>query len=213
MNATEVQELFIAAAEIDRRLPIQVRPSPVKSMSLPYVYDWADVNGWGVDRIDEEEQEYRDRISSRVNPADVTLWEQANELIRLVPDESQRRCLLSWAISKAGKRSFSKWCRDEGIHQETGRRRKDRAVNAIISATSCVEDGSTHDFTFESLLPTEAEIGDKRVIINGIQSYAEPGSRPLICDFDAGLKEYAWAERQNELRRQREAKRRKAEAA
>jgi hypothetical protein len=212
MTADEIQNLFIEAAEIDRRLPIQVRPSPVKSMSLPYVYDWADKAGWGSERLGEERQEFWDNLASRVNPNDVTLWEKANELIRLVGNEAQRRALLHWAVAKAGGQAFARWCRDEGILRETGRWRKDRAVLAIISAHSRVSGDFTHENEFLAILPNQPEISQYSVNIGQPHAWMAEGSRPLICDFDAGLKEYAWAARENERRRQRDAKR-KREAA
>jgi hypothetical protein len=46
MNALEVEELFIEAAAIDRRLPIQVRPAQLKSMSLPFVHTFEERREW-----------------------------------------------------------------------------------------------------------------------------------------------------------------------
>jgi hypothetical protein len=210
MKADEIQELFIAAAEIDRRLPIRVKPADAKSMSLPYVHDWSDVNGWGLERVEEEEQDYQRRIASKLNPSEVTLWERASDLIAKVEDESQRRCLLHWAMAKAGGRPFANWCRNaERIHEETGRRRKDRAVFCIISAISCVTGQSTHDFAFQSLLPCGPEISDKSLNIAEPRHWMAEGSKPLACDIDRSLTEFAWAEDQNARRRERE-KRRKA---
>ena len=46
MTASELTELFIAAAEIDRRLPIYVKPAEMKSLSLPFVHLFEDRRGW-----------------------------------------------------------------------------------------------------------------------------------------------------------------------
>lgn len=43
----------------------------------------------------------------------------------LIDDESERRCLTAWAWCPARKGFFKNWCKEEGIHPETGRRRKE----------------------------------------------------------------------------------------
>jgi hypothetical protein len=209
MTAAEIQELFVEAASIDRRLPIQVRPAAVKSLSLPYVYDWSDKLQWGEERLAEERREFWENLSNRLNPNDVTLWERANELIRLVTDQGQRRCLLHWSIARAGGRPFAQWCRhDERIHEETGRRRKDRAVLAIIMQQTGVEMVSTRVDAFKALLPTEAEISDKSIIIE--KSWMSEGAKPMACDFDTDLPGLEWVESQNRRRRERDRKRKVA---
>ena len=211
MTADEIIELFVSAAEIDRRLPNTARPAHLKSMSLPYVSDWMDKLGWGSERLDEERREFWDNVAKRLNPNDVTLWERASDLIRLVGNEGQRRALLHWSIAKAGGRPFAQWCRKvERIHEETGRRRKDRAVLSILLAQSCVDDGSKHELDFAALLPSCQEISHKDVIIGQSHAWMAEGSRPLICDFDSALGEFSWAEAQNARRREREKQRRKA---
>ena len=213
MTADEIQELFITAAEIDRRLPNTARPAQIKSMSMPYVFDWLDKLGWGSERLDEERREFWDNVARRLNPNDVTLWEKASDLIRLVENEGQRRAFLHWSIAKAGGRPFSNWCKKvEGIHEETGRRRKDRAVLNIISAISCVSGISTHELDFAALLPSDPEISDKNVIIGRPHHWMAEGSKPLACDIDRDLTQFEWAADQNERRRQREAKKRKEAA-
>lgn len=211
MTADEVTELFIEAALIDRRLPNTARPARVKSMSLPYVADWADKMQWGSERLEEERREFWQNLSNRLNPNDVTLWEKASDLIRLVGNEGQRRALLHWSIAKAGGRPFAQWCRKvERIHEETGRRRKDRAVLSIILAQSCVEGGSNHDLDFAALLPQKLETGYESVNIGQSHAWMAEGSRPLICDFDRELAEFSWADAQNARRREREKKRKAA---
>lgn len=85
--------------------------------------------------------------SDDITRSDVSDWEKAMDLIALSASQENRRCLWAWSRSKAGvlycqtitktgkvktgNVSFAKWCRLEGIHEETGRRRKDRAI-AII---------------------------------------------------------------------------------
>lgn len=94
--------------------------------------------------------------SDEISRKDVSDWELAMNLIALSASPENRRCLWAWSRAKAGclfvqvknrsgkvrieKTSFAKWCRLEGIHEETGRRRKDRAI-AIINQ-HLVRDGS-----------------------------------------------------------------------
>ncbi len=208
MTADEITELFIEAALIDRSIPNTSRPAQLKSMSLPYVADMADKNGWGSERLEEERREFWDNVAKRLNPNDVTLWERASDLIRRVPDQSQRRCLLHWSMAKAGGRPFSQWCRKvERIHEETGRRRKDRALVAILTHDNCVNGGHKHELDFAALLPVGPEISHLPVIINEPRrefKWAAEGSRTLICDIDRDLQEFSWAEEQNARRRARE---------
>ena len=85
--------------------------------------------------------------SDEISRSDVSDWEKAMDLIALSASEENRRCLWAWSRSKAGvlycqtvtktgkvktgNVSFAKWCRLEGIHEETGRRRKQRAIDVI----------------------------------------------------------------------------------
>jgi hypothetical protein len=163
-------------------------------------------------RLDEEADRFW--AGGRVTPHDVTEWERCNELIVHVEDTSERRCLWHWAIAKSGGRPFNHWCfEDEDIHPETGRRRKNNAIRSIVLAQSCVKTAFKHEIDVSTLLHQPVEIMHiEAKIAQGVTSWMADNSRPLICDFDAGLKNYQWAERQNELRRQRERKR-KQEAA
>lgn len=246
MNLLEVEELFIEAASIDRRLPINVRPAQVKSLSLPFVHSFEERLGWEpadmaageiirdskgrqisearrrkIKEMLEDRLELGDKgrraieaelfwQGARVTPEEVTTWERANELIRLVANENHRKALLHWAKAKAGGRPFAQWCRREGLLPETGRWRKNEAAKAIILAHSCVDDVSKHQNVDLSTLPERGEISDKSVIIGQSRSWMAEGSRPLICDFDSDLGNFDWATDQNERRRQREAKRKQA---
>jgi len=243
MNILEVEELFIEAAAIDRRLPINVRPAQLKSMSLPFIHTFEERLGWEpadmaageiirdskgrqisdamrkkLKKVLDDKLEFGDKgrraieaelfwQGARVTPEEVTTWERANELIRLVSNENHRKALLHWAKAKAGGRPFAQWCRRAGLLPETGRWRKNVAVKTIILADSCVGGVSTRQTIDLSALSNDPEISHKTVIIE--HSWMADGARPLICDFDAGLTEFSWAAEQNARRRERE-KRRKA---
>ncbi|WP_025199096.1 hypothetical protein [Brucella sp. BO2] len=107
--------------------------------------------------------------SDEISRKDISDWEQAMNLIALSASPENRRCFWAWSRAKAGclfvqvknragkvrieKASFAKWCRLEGIHEETGRRRKDRAI-AIINQ-HVMRDGSPNAESGRSwVLPT-----------------------------------------------------------
>ncbi|CDM57509.1 MULTISPECIES: hypothetical protein [Rhizobium] len=133
MTHDEIAELFIHAAEVDRRLPNTARPARLNAQALPYVHDHVDQAGWAGQRYEEERQAFWDARSIRLQVKDVTDWERANDLIVHVQRERDRRCLWSWAKSKAGGMSFSKWCRSvEHIHRNYGKECCDRAPKSSI---------------------------------------------------------------------------------
>lgn len=243
MNVAEVHELFVRAAEIDRRLPIFVRPATLKSMNLPFVASFEDRLWWEpadmaggeiirdskgrvlseamrkkLKKVLGDQLEFGDKgrraieadqfwNGSRVTPDEVAIWERANDLVRLVPVENQRRALLHWAIAIAGGRPFARWCRDEGILRETGRWRKEKALKAINAKLSCVSGVSKREIHHFDDLPNRAEKDDIPVNISDPRrefKWAAEGARPLVCDIDRDLQEFSWAEEQNARRRARE---------
>jgi hypothetical protein len=210
MTFAEITELFISAAETDRRLPINVKPAHLKAMAIPYYHDWADMNGWGAERLQEERQAFWDSRSTRLKASDISDWERANELMLHVQNVDQRRCLWNWAIAKAGGKPFNQWCRGEGIIRETGRQRKDRALKAIVSAISVVQTVFNHDKEQLDALPNQPENSYESVIIEHVTAWISPGGRPAACDFDKSLGNFDWAENENAKRRARERKRRQA---
>lgn len=210
MTREEIIELFIRAAETDRRLPNTARPARLKAMALPYVHDEKDQAGWGGERYQEERDSFWDNRSTRLKASDVSDWEKANELIVLVSDESERRCLWHWAIGKAGGRPFKQWCRDEGIHVETGRRRKDRAISHIASSfiRNSLQNNENGHF---SLLPVGPEISHIPVnIADAAQSFTWRDDDAFSPVGVPELRDFSWADKRNEMRRQREAKKRQA---
>lgn len=194
MNKMEIANLFIRAAIIDRRLPIQARPARLKAAWVPFVHSEEDVNsrirtnisfGKFKENLYPDDNPFEewlhqmfDEDSQRLKPEDIADWERANALIVLVADEGNRRALMHWALAKAddifvpraakkrktkkgkfgtvaipsgktSKGSFTSWCRSEGIHEETGRRRKDRALVVIEQylVRGSSQNAKTGDFT------------------------------------------------------------------
>lgn len=134
MKITEVEALFISAAFVDKELPGSVGPR-LRRQSLPFVHEEADLADWAPADRAAAKKSFDPEASGRSREA-VMLWEQANELMRLVECEKARRSLWGWSKSKAGGKHFKAWCAAEGVSAETGRRRKDRAASVISAKTS-----------------------------------------------------------------------------
>lgn len=210
MTREEITELFIRAAETDRRLPFANGPKPVKAQALPYVHDEADQAGWGGERYAEERERFWESRSTRVRASDVTDWERCNDLILAVEDESERRCLWHWAIGRAGGRPFKHWCRDQGIHVETGRRRKERAITHIT-------------LSFHRNALQNNKIGPSDLLRVGPEiehipvNIEEPAHSLSWMDDSAfspvgvpELRDFSWAQKRNARRRERERRRKEA---
>lgn len=203
MNEGEIQELFIRAAEVNRRLPDTARPAKLKAQSLHYVHTFAEMNGW-----DEEEKHaanwaWLDPKNAKVTTKDVGIWEAAMEVMKLVSDPKKRRALWAWATAEAGGQPFAKWCKQvEGISRQLGDWRRKAAIGCITRAFARKplqhnENTDEPDFT------NRPEIGDK----NTTMRVWRPDESKPVCDFDADLRDFSWAEAQAERRRQRQAKR------
>lgn len=210
MTREQIIELFIRAAETDRRLPDTARPARLKAQALPFVHDQADMNGWGGERYQEERAAFWDSRSTRLKTTDISDWEQCNELILLIANESERRCLWHWAISKAGGKPFTRWCRSEGIHVETGRRRKDRAI-AQIELAFTRNSLQNNENVRSDLLRVGPEISDIHVNIADVAhklTWRDDGAFSPVAVPE--LRDFSWADKRNEMRRQREAKKKQA---
>lgn len=208
MTHEEIIELFIGAAEIDRRLPNTARPAVLKAQALPYFHDQEDIRGWGGERYEEQRLAFWEARSLRVSAGEVTMWEHANALIVHVPNERHRRCLWAWAKSKAGGISFTKWCRmEEHIHRNYGMECKAKAIDAIseyfvrnVSINVISPRNSTLRFT--------PEIDDIPVNIEEPRKFAWMAPGAFVSQINAEAQDFSWADAQNDRRRQREARKR-----
>ena len=215
MTPEQIEELFITAAEVDRRLPNTARPARLKSQALPYVNDWQDKLGWGSEALEEERLAFWDSRSTRLRAEDITKWELSNAVIVLVPNAGKRRALWNWAIAKAGGGSFAKWCRDvEHIQPMTGDWRRKSAIRHIGLALDCnaLQNNENAGLWHLAKYPV---LDDKSVIItnDAPTSWMAADAKPMACDFDRELQQFSWAEIQNERRRNRETQARKKQAA
>lgn len=210
MTHEEIAELFIHAAEVDRRLPDTARPARLKAQALPYVHDHVDQAGWGGQRYEEERQAFWDARSTRLQIKDVGDWERANDLIVHVHRERDRRCLWAWAKSKAGGKAFSKWCCDvEHIHRNYGKECSDRAIHQISeylvrNASIDVMGGVL------AALQEHPEIEHIHVNIDEPRHFAWMAPGAFISAADIESRDFSWAAEQNERRRQREARKKQA---
>lgn len=209
MTPLEIAELFIRGAEVDRRLPQTAKPKQLKAQSLGYVHSWAEMREWG----DERHKEHRAEMfaKTKLTTQDVSEWERCMELIKHCPDESRRRCLWNWAMAQVGGRPFGRWCREQGFHVETGRRRKNRAILEIFAGFHRNNAQNIQKGIFD-VLHVAPENGHIQVTIG---DRADSG-KVLTWRDDFSLThgetepDFSWAEARNERRRQKYAERRKA---
>lgn len=226
MNIGEIAELFIRAAEVERALPEHVGPQPPRSLQLPYVHDWVDKLGWRKEKGDkltedplqEERRLFWERMGLRASAYELSRLESLREWLLMVDSEQERRALLAWARSKVGGKRFNAWCfKIEGIHPETGRRRKDRALTRISAQLS--RSGVQHnDNEPEGVLLPEPKTADIDATFpeqrpNEPRSYSwasDPAFRPIDLPE---VRDFSWSRKRNQRRRQREAKKREKVAA
>lgn len=240
MNIGEIAERFIRAAEIERASHEHVGPAPLRAQQLPYVHDQADKNGWGKAReqrvikkgkliqgdwLDEHEdplaaerKAFWERIGFMPSAHEISELEALHEWLLSVGNDNERRALLAWARSKVGGKSFRRWCfKVEGIHPNTGRARKDRAL-AQISAI-LVRNASQHSGSAQiRLLQDPPQISDICATIaedvgerEGLNSWLADGAfSPFINNEPTTA--FSWSAKRNEQRRQREQQRRKQAA-
>mgnify|MGYP003451474700 CR=1 FL=1 len=148
-------------------------------------------------------------------------------LINLVDDEEERRAVLAWAGARTGGRPLKRLSKANGITPQTGRRRKKRAIEKISSKLAGKPD--LHDENREiRVLPVSPEIDHVSATVMADAGFetsanswaADDALQPFHIDriaFPNGdLKmiptdqaEFTWAKRRCQLRREREAKRRK----
>lgn len=207
MNAEQITEIFIRAAQVDRKLPDTARPARLKAINHGYVHDLADVNGWDeATKNTEWRWKWLNPENLRNTTNDMGLWYAAMELVRLIPTEAQRRALWAWSRAEAGGQPFAKWCRTvENISRQTGNYRRNRAVECIISAFDR-KPLQHNDFDGSDGFTDTPEINDKR---DNIRAWLADDAKPALS-FDESLQNFDWAEAQNARRRERDARKRQA---
>ncbi len=227
MNIGEIAERFIRAAEIERASHEHVGPAALRAQQLPYVHSFTDKLGWRkevgdkldpkADPLADERKAFWERIGIMPTAHELSELEALHEWLLSVGNDKERRALLAWARSKVGGKSFRRWCfKVEGIHPNTGRARKDRAL-AQISAI-LVRNASQHSGSAEiRLLQPTHEISDVSDITGDdigerdcLNSWIADGAFAKILSSEHD--DFSWAAKRNEIRRQREQQRRKQAA-
>jgi len=217
-DLADIQDRFIRAAEIERAIPEHVGPQGPRSVDLGYVHDWVDKIGWGSKRLEEERKDFWDRLGLMPSARELSELEILRAWLLAVKKPEERRALLAWARSKVGGMKFKKWCfKVEKIHPETGRHRKDRAIARIFAHLSRGDVQNYDNDDFE-VLRSEAEIEH---ISANIPEDAVERKSPTSWMADGAfaptlvpeMQDFSWAEKRNELRRQREARKRKKASA
>lgn len=219
MNELEITERLIRAAEIEDRMP-RVGPSPLKAMALPYAHTAEDMRGWGkrpgekdslriedADRHALHRREFWEQVP--VSARDISEAEEAWGWLALVENEDQRVALAAWAGCMADnkRRFFKDWCAKQGISEKTGRKRKNAAVSRIYAHLTRSDVQNCDIEGFEGLLDTP-EISDVDGRIGNAWRFD-----PYSIKHSSDQPDFSWAAKRNERRRQREAARRKKEAA
>ena len=210
MTGRDIGERFIRAVEISRRSFASVGPKmPRRAAWIEYTHTQADKNGWGSERLAQERKAFL--LNMRVPTArEISEAEETQTWLRFVDNDWERACLMAWARCLADKESFQDWCKEMGFHPETGRRRKERAILRILLALDR-KPLQNSEIDVSALLPDTPEISDKHAIIaEDATHWQAPGAKPMACYFDTDLSGFDWAAKQNERRRQREARRRQA---
>lgn len=226
MNIGDIASIFIRAAEIDRSSHEHVGPGALRAQQLPYVHTYADKAGWRkehgdkldpkADPLADERKAFWERVASMPSAAEIAAVDALFDWLMAANDDAERRALWAWARAKAGGKSFRRWCfQIEGIHPETGRRRKDRAL-ARISAHLAGK-RNLHEQTAEiRVLPCGDKIGDVSDTLaedagerDHLNSWM---SDDAFASFMKGEPDsaFSWAAKCNERRRQQEARRRRA---
>jgi len=213
MTELEITERLIIAAEIEAASSfINIGPGRgpgyVRAMSLGYVHDWADKNGWGKERLKQDELEYQESVSKRPTRAQISEAEEAVGWYCLVENVEHRTALAAWVgcMADNSRRFFKDWCRRYGISEKTGRKRKDAAVARIYAQLVRSGVQNSDNGLVEGLLD-DPETDDVDAIIGNACRFD-----PYSLKQSSTILDFNWAEARNKHRRQRERQRRKQAA-
>lgn len=238
MNIEEIAERLIRAAEIES-VGNRVGPAPLRAQQLPYVHSDDDMRNWGHRRGERRSRDplanacrllrededahalYRREFFEKTEytARDISEAEEAQGWYALVDSEANRAALAAWVRCMADhKRLFFKdWCAGQDITPKTGRARKNRALSSILAhlARRSVQNCNNPEYEGFPVPPEnghiEPNIEDERAEERGVTSWAS--DEAFTSYFSNDPADFSWSDRRNERRRQREAKKRKQEAA
>lgn len=246
MNIRTIRDMLVDAVKLDRETHDHVGPAPLRAQQILYAHDFADMAGRGkvpgdkkcqLEREDGDplktiRRDFWEQYDREPSPAEIARADQTLGWLALVDKPEERRALIGWVNSKAGGKSFRRWCfAIEGISQKTGLKRKDRAMATIQTALGGSmgqhnvlgqEEGLLNTPEINDLsgtIPTGADSG-----FEGLNSWASLDAfqpftihRDVINDniaissIPTDQASFSWADNRNKQRRHREARRRKAE--
>ncbi len=207
MTREQIIEIFIRAAEVDRKLPDTARPKALKAMSIGYVHTTAEMNQWHAEDKHAANWAWLDPAKLKNSTNDMGLWELSMELMKLVKVENQRRALWAWSVSKAGGMSLAKWSKTvEHVGPATAQHRAMAAITRIHQyLCSNVDLHNGNDMNED--LRQEPEMPHKSITVG---AWRDEDAKPLACYFDTDIAGMEYAEIQNAKRRERDARRRQA---
>lgn len=209
MTEAEIVEIFLRAAEVDRKLPNTARPARLKAVNIGIVHTFAEMTYWPAEELHAVNWAWLDPKNLRATTNDVGIWEVAMEMMKLVPDPKKRRALWAWSRAQTGGMSFAKWCREvekPGIQRQLGEWRQRAAIHCIERAFAR-KPLQHNEMADEDGFTNSTEISDKK---HNIEVWRADDARPMACDFDKGLERFEWAEMQNARRRKADLRRRQA---
>jgi hypothetical protein len=222
MDAGQIAELFIRAAEVERSTREHVGPSSKTGFWPQYVHSFADKAGWrkevgdklekGADPLSEERKAFWERVGMTASAEELRELDGLYDLLMAVGRDEERRALLAWARSKVGGKTFRRWCfQVEGIHPETGRRRKDRALaqikanlvrgavqNSAYGPDGLLRRGGEIEHVSDTV---EEDVGGRIGLNSWMASNAFPSAE--------GQSDFSWAEKRWQRRKRREARKAK----
>lgn len=222
MNIGVIAEMFIRAAEVERSTHEHVGPSSKTGFWPQYIHSFADKAGWrkeigdklekGADPLSEERKAFWERVGMTASAEELRELDGLYDLLMTVGRDEERRALLAWARSKVGGKTFRRWCfQVEGIHPETGRRRKDRALaqikanlvrgavqNSAYGPDGLLRCGGEIEHVSDTV---EEDVGGRIGLNSWMADNAQPGAE--------GQADFSWAQKRWQRRKRREARKAK----
>lgn len=193
MTEADIAELFVLAAETERKLPaVKGMRENIGGYVLPWVHDLGDINSRRRTYASDEKlhplddplvartHQWLEDWSRRATKEQVTNWEACLRITsEFLTDAGQRRALWAWALAQADnlvvtrpgrdpKRfSFARWCREvEHVAEMTGHRRKNRAI-AFIAQEVCGKRQKNDETLRDGVLPCGPENGHVFATVEG----------------------------------------------
>ena len=245
MNVRQIRDLLVEAVKLDREMHEHVGPRALRGQQIVYQHTFADRAGWGKALNDKQCQlakedadpygpkgqfcrEFWEQFNRDPTPQEIARADMVHGWVALIDNPEERRALIGWANSKAGGKSFRRWCfQVEGISQKTGLKRKDRAL-AKIQAKAGGTIGQHSVSGLNGGLPQGPEIDDVSGTIEaggdegeGLNHWrSRDATQSIILPYEndrsgdrrvaVPASAFSWAAKRNEARRQREKKRKAA---